>query len=146
MKDVARFLSLEKYAVAGVSRDPKKFGHQMFKDLRKKGMDVVPVNPRTDIIDGVKCFSSVKELPSDIRGVIFMTPKEETLSVAREAIAHGIKDLWIQQGAETKSVIAELEKEDVNLIHSQCIMMFWKPNGIHSFHRFLKKIFGGLPA
>ena len=146
MKDVARFLSLEKYAVAGVSRDPKKFGHQMFKDLRKKGMDVVPVNPRTDIIDGVKCYSSVKELPSDIRGVIFMTPKEETLSVAREAISHGIKDLWIQQGAETKSVIAELEKEDVNLIHSQCIMMFWKPNGIHSFHRFLKKIFGGLPA
>jgi len=75
-----------------------------------------------------------------------MTPKEETLSVAREAIGHGIKDLWIQQGAETKSVITELEKENVNLIHNQCIMMFWKPNGVHSFHRFLKKIFGGLPA
>jgi predicted CoA-binding protein len=66
--------------------------------------------------------------------------------VAREAIAHGIKDLWIQQGAESKETIAALEKEDVNLIHSQCIMMFWKPDGIHSFHRFLKKIFGGLPA
>ena len=25
-------------------------------------------------------------------------------------------------------------------------MMFWKPNSIHSFHRFLNKIFGGLPA
>jgi len=146
MKDVARFLTLGKYAVAGVSRDPKKFGNQMFKDLRKKGMDVVPVNPATDTIDGVKCYRSVSELPSDIGGVIFMTPKEETLSVAREAIGHGIKDLWIQQGAETKSVIAELEKENVNLIHNQCIMMFWKPNGVHSFHRFLKKIFGGLPA
>lgn len=146
MKDVARFLSLEKYAVAGVSRDPKKFGQQMFKDLRKKGMDVVPVNPKADTIDGVKCYSSVSELPSDIRGVIFMTPKEETLSVAREAIAHGIQDLWIQQGAETKSMIAELEKENVNLISNECIMMFWKPNGVHSFHRFLKKIFGGLPA
>jgi len=146
MKDVARFLSLEKYAVAGVSRDPKKFGNQMFKDLRKKGMDVVPVNPKADTIDGVKCYSSVSELPSDIRGVIFMTPKEETLSVARETIAHGIKDLWIQQGAETKSMIAELEKENINLINNECIMMFWKPNGVHSFHRFLKKIFGGLPA
>lgn len=146
MKDVARFLSLEKYAVAGVSRDPKKFGNQMFKDLRKKGMDVVPVNPKSETIDGVKCYSSVSELPSDIRGVIFMTPKEETLSVARETIAHGIQDLWIQQGAETKSMIAELEKENVNLINNECIMMFWKPNGVHSFHRFLKKIFGGLPA
>jgi uncharacterized protein len=146
MKDVARFLALQKYAVAGVSRDPKKFGHQMFKDLRKKGMEVVPVNPRADTIDGVKCYSSVTELPADIRGVIFMTPKEETLSVARETIAHGIKDLWIQQGAETKSMIAELEKENINLISNECIMMFWKPNGVHSFHRFLKKIFGGLPA
>jgi hypothetical protein len=146
MKDVARFLSLGKYAVAGVSRDPKKFGHVMFKDLRKKGMDVVPVNPRAETIDGVNCFRTVSELPSEIKGLIFMTPKEETLAVAREAIAHGIKDLWIQQGAESKSVIAELEKENVNLIHNQCIMMFWKPSGIHSFHRFLKKIFGGVPA
>jgi predicted CoA-binding protein len=146
MKDVARFLSLGKYAVAGVSRDPKKFGIQMFKDLRKKGMDAVPVNPKTDTIDGMRCYGSVSELPSDIQGVIFMTPKEETLSVAREAIAHGIKDFWIQQGAETKSIISELEKENVNLINNECIMMFWKPNGVHSFHRFLKKIFGGLPA
>jgi len=146
MKDVARFLSLEKYAIAGVSRDPKKFGQVMFKDLRKKGMDVVPINPNTDSIDGVKCYSSVKELPANIRGVIFMTPKEETAAVAREAIDHGIKDLWIQQGAETKSMVEELSKEDVNLIHNQCILMFWKPNGVHSVHRFLKKIFGGLPS
>ncbi len=52
MKNVSRFLSLEKYAVAGVSRDPKKFGHVMFKSLREKGMDVVPVNPGADMISG----------------------------------------------------------------------------------------------
>ena len=75
-----------------------------------------------------------------------MTPKEETLSVAREAIAHGIKDLWVQQGAETKSTIDELEKGRCQPDSKECIMMFWKPNAVHSFHRFLKKIFGGLPA
>jgi hypothetical protein len=146
MKDVAVFLSAGKYAVAGVSRDPRKFGHVVFKTLLKKGMDVVPVNPATDTIDGVKCYNSVSDLPSDIKGVIFMTPKEETLSVAREAISKGIKNLWIQQGAESKTTISELEKENVNLIHNECIMMFWKPDGIHSFHRFLKKTFGRLPA
>ena len=146
MKDVAVFLSAGKYAVAGVSRDPKKFGNVVFKTLLKKGMDVVPVNPAADTIDGVKCYNSVSDIPSDIKGVIFMTPKEKTLSVAREAISKGIKNLWIQQGAESKSVISELEKENVNLIHGECIMMFWKPDGVHSFHRFLKKIFGRLPA
>jgi predicted CoA-binding protein len=146
MKDVNRFLSLERFAVAGVSRDPRKFGQVMFRTLRRRGMNVVPVNPNTDIIDGVTCFRSVSDLPADIEGVIFVTPKKETLSAAREAISRGIKNLWIQQGAETKETISELEKENVNLIHNHCIMMFWKPDGIHSFHRFLKKIFGGLPA
>ncbi|MFZ0473811.1 MAG: CoA-binding protein [Bacteroidales bacterium] len=146
MKSVSRFLSLGKYAVAGVSRDPKKFGQVVFRELRQKGMDVVPINPNADIIDGVKCFSSVSDLPSDVRGLILMTPKGETLTIAREAIAHGIKDLWVQQGAETKSTVDELKKEDINLISKECILMFWKPNSVHSFHRFLKKIFGGLPA
>jgi len=146
MKDVTRFLSAGKYAIAGVSRDPKKFGNVLFKDLLKKGMDVVPINPNASSIDGNTCYNNVTSLPSDIKGIIFVTPKEETLAVAREAIARGIKDLWIQQGAETKETIAGLEKEDINLIHHECIMMYWKPSGIHSFHRFLKKIFGGLPA
>ena len=146
MKSVSRFLSLDKYAVAGVSRDPKKFGQVVFRELRQKGMDVLPVNPNAETIDGIKCFSSVSDLPTDVKGLILMTPKEETLSVAREALAHGIKDLWVQQGAETRSTIDELEKEEINLISKQCIMMYWNPNGIHSFHRFLKKIFGGLPA
>lgn len=146
MKDVSRFLSLGKYAVAGVSRDPKKFGQVMFRTLLEKGMDVVPVNPKAETIAGVKCYPSVSELPADVRGLIFATPKGETLAVAREAVAHGIKDLWIQQGAESKTTVGELEKENINLIHGECIMMFWKPTGIHSFHRFLKKIFRGLPA
>ena len=146
MKDVARFLQCGKYALAGASRDPKKFGHVILKTLREKGMDVVPVNPKADTINGVKCYASVKELPPDINGLIFVTPKEETLAIAREAIGKGINDLWIQQGAETKDVISELEKENINLIHHECILMFWKPGGIHSFHRFLRKIFGGLPA
>jgi len=59
MKDVSRFLSLGSYAIAGVSRDPKKFGQAMFRDLRKKGMAVVPVNPAADTIDGVKCYRTV---------------------------------------------------------------------------------------
>jgi predicted CoA-binding protein len=145
MKSVARFISLDKYAVAGVSRDPKKFGNMMFTTLLRKGMDVVPINPNTDTIDSVRCYRSVSDLPGNINGIILVTPKEETLSVAREAIERGIKDLWIQQGADSKSTIAELDRDDVNLIHGNCILMFWKPEGIHSFHRFLKKIFGGLP-
>lgn len=145
MKNIAQFLAAGKYAIAGVSRDPKKFGNVMFKTLLRKGMDVVPVNPNAETIDGVTCYRSVSELPAGINAVIFVTPKEETPAAVKEALAKGIKNLWVQQGAESKSLIDEISREEINFIHNECIMMFWKPDGIHSFHRFLRKIFGRLP-
>ncbi len=146
MKNISTFLSAGKYAVAGVSRDPKKFGHVVYTTLRKKNMDVVPINPNPLVIDGQQVFKSVSELPADVKAIIIVTQPEETLAIAREAINRGIKQIWIQQGAESKKVIAELEKEEINLITKECILMYWNPSGIHGFHRFLKKIFGGLPA
>ena len=53
MKEIATFLNAGKYAVAGVSRNPKKFGHVVFKTLLKKGMDVLPVNPNDLAFDDV---------------------------------------------------------------------------------------------
>jgi len=146
MKNIAAFLDSGKYAIAGVSRNPRKFGHIAFTTLRKKGMDVLPVNPNDLTIDGVESYKSVSDLPSGVNALIIITDPKETLGIAHEAISKGIKNIWIQPGAESKKILAELEKEDINLISKECILMFWKPKGIHGFHRFLKKISGHLPS
>jgi len=44
-KAIEAFLSSKKIAIAGVSRDSKKFGHTVFKELSLKGFDVYPINP-----------------------------------------------------------------------------------------------------
>ena len=51
------------YAVIGVSRDSKKYGHRVYKDLKMSGYRVYPINPNTDEILGDKCYHSLKELP-----------------------------------------------------------------------------------
>lgn len=146
MKDVSTFLSAGRFAIAGVSRNPKKFGHVVFKTLYNKGIDVLPVNPNDFVFNGVTSYKSVSALPDDVKALIIITQPSETLAVAKEAIAKGINNIWIQPGAESKKVLAELEKENINLITRECILMYCKPKGIHSFHRFLRKISGHLPA
>jgi len=38
------------------------------------------------------------------------------------------------------------EKNDITIIHKQCIMKFAEPvSGIHKFHRSISKLFGALP-
>src|SRR5205809_4537098 len=39
------FLAQRRIAVAGVSRNPHKFGNVLFRELKQRGYDVLPLNP-----------------------------------------------------------------------------------------------------
>ena len=43
---VTDFLSQRVLAVVGASRDPKKFGNSIYRELKRKGYKVLPVNPQ----------------------------------------------------------------------------------------------------
>jgi len=144
-KQITDFLANDPIAMAGVSRNPKKFGFTAFKELRGKGLNLIPVNPNANEIDGIKAYKSISELPDDANALLVMTKKDQTLSVIKEAKEKGIKNIWIQHMSETPEALAELEGSDINLITKQCILMFYEPHSIHKFHKGVKKFFGGLP-
>lgn len=145
LKKINDFIEAQPIAAVGVSRNPKKFGYTVFKELRNKGMKLVPVNPLADQIQGEKCYKTVGELPPEIRGLIILTKKTETASIVREAKTRGIKHIWIQQMAETPEAISELSGTDINFITKECILMHYRANGIHKFHATIKKLFRTFP-
>ncbi len=102
LKQINQFLDNQPIALVGVSRNPKKFGYTAFRELKEKGMKIIPVNPEADEIMGEKSYRNVSALPSDVRGIIIMTKKDKTASVVKEALAKGIKEIWIQQMADSK--------------------------------------------
>ncbi len=145
-KSIEQFLEGRKLAIAGVSRDPKKFGHVAYLDLKKKGFEIYPVNPETDIIEGQPCFHSVSALPGDVKNLLVITPKNNTLEVVKEAMDKGFDNIWIQQMSDTREALDYLKDKPVNLVSKQCILMWTEPvSGFHKFHKTLKKIFGPLP-
>jgi predicted CoA-binding protein len=146
LKQIEEFLSAETIAMAGVSRNPKKFGYAAFKELKEKGMNVIPVNPNADEIFGSKVCREIKDLPQNVGSLIVMTNKKQTAEVVKQAREKGIKNIWIQQMAETKEALKELEGSDVNLITKECILMHYKPHSIHKFHRAIKKLFRLYPS
>ncbi|MBK8882663.1 MAG: CoA-binding protein [Bacteroidales bacterium] len=145
LKQINQFLENQPIALVGVSRNPKKFGYTAFKELKEKGMKVIPVNPEADEIMGEKSYHNVTELPQEVKGIIVMTKKDITASVVREAMSKGIKGIWIQQMADSKEAINELKGSDINFITGECILMHYKPHSIHKFHKNLKKLFRMYP-
>jgi len=145
-RHIENFFEAKKLAIAGVSRDPQKFGYLIFNELTNKGYEVLPINPNAKEINGVACFKSVSGLPADVSSLLIVTHKHQTDSVLREAIGKGIKNIWVQQMSETEETIKIAEEYQIEIIYKKCIYMFAEPVvGFHKFHRTILKIFGQIP-
>ena len=146
IKQINEFLAPKKLIVAGVSRDEKKFGNLVFKDLINKGYDVCPVNRNADEIDHVKCYNKVTDIPDGYDKLLIITPKDQTMDILIQAKEKGIDHIWIQQSSENKEVLNFIKKENINAIYKKCVFMFTEPvTGGHKFHRRIVKFFGGYP-
>ena len=62
------------FAVVGVSQDPAKYGHEIFKSLLKKGYKVYLVNPKYDAVDGHRCYPSLDVLPEKPEVTVAVVP------------------------------------------------------------------------
>ncbi len=144
-KQIEQFLANEPIAMAGVSGNTKKFGRIAYEELKRKGLKLLPVNPNLESINGTTCYTDVNALPKGVNSLIIMTKKDQTAKVVEEALAKGIKNIWIQQSSDTPEALAMLKGKNVNLITRQCILMHHEPDSFHKFHRNIKRFFGGLP-
>jgi len=144
-QQIEQFLSGEPIAMAGVSRNPKKFGRVVYEELTRKGLTLLPVNPNIESINGTVCYADINHLPGEVKSLLIMTGKDQTTKVIGDAIAKGIKNIWIQQASDTPEALALLKGKDINVISKECILMHYKPDGFHKFHRNIKRFFGGLP-
>ncbi len=46
LETIEDFLAQKRIAMVGVSRHPKDFSADLFQELRRRGYDMVPVNPK----------------------------------------------------------------------------------------------------
>ena len=144
---IDQFLEQKAIAIVGVSRSGKKFGNAVFRELKEKGVDVVPVNPNADEIEGSRCYHDVTALPAEVTGIVLVVPPDESLKVLHQLEGTNIKHVWFQRGSHSDEAIEYCAAHDLETVHGECIMMFAEPvASFHKVHRFVKKVFGRLPA
>jgi hypothetical protein len=144
--DVDDFLVQEKLAVVGASRSRNKFGNTVFRELKKKGYRVFPVNNQAETLEGEPCYPDLKSLPEPVGGVIVVVPSQRTPQVVKEAKEAGITRVWLQYGANSKEAVQFCLDNNMTVVANECILMFIEPvNSVHKFHRWLWKLFGKYP-
>jgi len=120
---VKDFLRQKSFAIAGSFRNESKYAYRIFKTLNAKGYQVYPVNPGMSMVEGVKCYSSIKDIPASIDVMSIVTPPAITANIVRQCKELNINRIWIQPGAESQEVIEFCKNNDIHVVYGLCVML-----------------------
>jgi uncharacterized protein len=148
-KVIGDFIQSPQIALAGVSRNRKKWGSVLMKALLKKGYTVYPINPNADIIGGIACRKSVRDLPAGVENLIIAVKPESAVDIVRECSRSGIKRIWFHagsgQGSYSREAAYICRLNGIEVVHGLCPLMFFPSSGYHRLHLALKATLGLMP-
>ncbi|MFX0096274.1 MAG: CoA-binding protein [Candidatus Hodarchaeota archaeon] len=110
------------YAVIGVSRNPEKYGHRVYKDLRSAGYKVYPINPKIDEVLGDKVYPDLGSLPEKPDVVDVVVPPKITEEVVKTCKQLGITKIWLQPGSESNLAIKFCQENGIDVVYGVCVM------------------------
>ncbi len=97
------FLNGSPFAVVGASTDRNKYGNKILRCYQQHQRLAYPINPRSaadgQSIEGVPAIADLASLPEPVHGISIITPPAVTEKIVEQAIALGIKNIWMQPGA-----------------------------------------------
>ena len=126
-------------AVVGASADPTKRGYKAMVGLIKEGYrgEIYPVNPRADMILGVKAWPSVTAIPGNPELALICTPAPSVPGLVAECGRRGIKGAVILASgfSEVGEEGAALEREMLEKARAHGVRLIG-PNtsGIFNLH------------
>ena len=93
-------------AVVGASSNRGKFGNRAVRAYVQQGYTVVPINPHEAVIEGLKSYASVLDVPGPIDMASVYLPPEIGEQVIAEIAQKGIPEVWLNPGADSDEIIA----------------------------------------
>jgi len=123
-KEIEEFLKAKAFGVVGASTDRSKYGNRVLRCYQQNGLTAIPVNPKEKVIEGAECVASVLDLPPEVESISVITPPAVTEQVVEQAAARGIRNVWMQPGAESPRAVAACREHGINVIaDGSCLLV-----------------------
>jgi predicted CoA-binding protein len=114
---VTEFMAQKKFAVVGASENTEKYGNQILKNLKDRGYEVYPVNPKLESLDNIKVYHTLSDIPVEVDVVDFVVPPQVTEEVLKECKSLGLTRIWLQPGSESEAAIDYCNENGMKVLH-----------------------------
>jgi uncharacterized protein len=111
-------------AVVGLSDKPERDSNEVARYLQSQGFRVIPVNPTLTEVLGEKAYPSVSAIPADVPLDIvdIFRRSDQVPPVVEEALARGVRTIWMQLGVENPAAAAKARAQGATVFENLCIM------------------------
>ena len=121
---IDQFFASPVFGVVGASSNRDKYGNKVLRCYQQNNRRAIPVHPAEKQVEGVDCVASVAELPGEVESISVITPPKITEQVVEQAAAKGIRNIWMQPGAESPVAVRYCEERGLNVIaDGSCVLV-----------------------
>ena len=130
------FDNYKSIAVYGMSKQHGKPANNIPKYLKKKGFEIIPINPNHQKILGLKCYPSLLEIEKPVDIVEVFRPSNEAIKITeevifRKSINNDIQVIWLQKG---------IKNDDAKKLAQEHAILFFQDRCMYEMHN---KLYGG---
>ncbi len=97
-------------AIIGASSAPGKYGNKAVRAYLRQGWTVYPVHPTESTIEGLRVYPSIAAIPGPVDRASLYLPPHVGIGVLEGIKAKGVKELYVNPGAESDELFAEAER------------------------------------
>ena len=108
--------SQKSVAVIGASNDRTKYGNKAVRAYLRSGFRVYPVNPKEGTVENLRTFKSILDIPEEVDRATLYVPPEVGLKVIQEIAQKGVKELYVNPGAESDELVEKARQLGLNPI------------------------------
>ncbi len=128
-----KFIKPNSVAIIGASREPGAVGHEIVRNILESGFkgEIYPVNPKTNVLLGLKCYRSVLDVGKEIDLGVVAVPASIVPKVAEEAgesgvkclivVSAGFKEIGVEGAAREKELISICRRYGMRLLGPNCL-------------------------
>ena len=109
-----------RWAVVGLSANPRRVAYGIASYLQGLGMTIVPVHPKADTVHGEQGYRTLADVPGQVDVVDVFVRSDLAGTVVDDAIAAGAKAVWLQLGVIDEEAAARAKAAGLDVVMDTC--------------------------
>jgi uncharacterized protein len=114
------FTDCRAIAVVGLSSNQARPSYRVASYMKSQGYRIIPVNPNETNVLGEPAYPTLVAVPGTIDLVDIFRKSEDVLPIVEEAIACGVKAIWMQEGVINEQAAFRTKESGMLVVMDRC--------------------------